>query len=773
MSIYTRYSICSADKPIIKLPEPHTFRALNFKKSDFTKIKNHLKEIAWDDLYQLCSPEEFPELFKLTLLQVCELYTPLKKPPNLSSRCPHHRRVLKRKRRNLQSKIKTVKASPLADRRTLINLNERLNNIYEQIQHSIKNEKTSEEEHAIDAIKENPKVFYSYAKRFSKQRSNIGPLLDKENKLQQDPKIMADLLQEQYVSVFSDPTSDQIMHTAIHDLTWDPITDFQFTQKDIIKAINQIAINSACGENDVPAIVLKSCKEELSYPIWKIWRESLDTGFIPSIFKNQNITPIHKKSSRAEASNYRPISLTSHIIKTFERIFFQKLVEFIEKNQIIKSTQHAFTRGRSCLTQLISHVHDILQNLLRNNDTDAIYLDYAKAFDKVDHNLLLAKLYSYGIRGKLHNWLSSYLQKRIQFVVVNGEKSYPAMVKSGVPQGSVLGPLLFILYLNDINSYINHSTVRSFADDTRILKEIKSTGDIDLLQSDVDASILWSKRNNMLLHTDKFEYLCHSSGMSKLLEQLPFTTQYYQYRIGDESQLSPTHIVKDLGVNIAADLSWSPHISIMCDDARKKISWVLSVFRDRSKITMLSLYKTLIRSKLEYCCCLWDPTKIEDIIKIEAIQRLYTSKIKNFSEMHYWIRLKNLKLMSLQRRRERYSIIHVSKILNHLNPNELNIQFHINDRRGIQIKLPPIPKEAKAKHLTKYDSSFTVRACKLWNSLPADITTIQSMEKFKSSLGKYLDTIPDHPPMHEAHTKNSILDYSYKQRTGGRMGETI
>ena len=237
VSIYTRYSICSADKPIINLPEPHTFRALNFKKSDFTKIKNHLKEIAWDDLYQLCSPEEFPELFKLTLLQVCELYTPLKKPPNLSSRCPHHRRVLKRKRRNLQSKIKTVKASPLADRRTLINLNERLNNIYEQIQHSIKNEKTSEEEHAIDAIKENPKVFYSYAKRFSKQRSNIGPLLDKENKLQQDPKIMADLLQEQYVSVFSDPTSDQIMHTAIHDLTWDPITDFQFTQKDIIKAI--------------------------------------------------------------------------------------------------------------------------------------------------------------------------------------------------------------------------------------------------------------------------------------------------------------------------------------------------------------------------------------------------------------------------------------------------------------------------------------------------------------------------------------------------------
>ena len=773
VTIHSRFSICSEEKPSIKLPEPHTFRALNFKKSDFTKIKNHLKDIDWDDLIQLCSPEEFPELFKLTLLQVCELYTPIKKPPNLTNRGSHHRKILKRKKRKLRSKIKTVKASTSPNVRVLNDLNERLNNIYEQIQHSLKNQKVTEEEQAIGAIKENPKVFFSYAKRFSKQRSNIGPLLDKDNKLQQDPKVMADLLQLQYVSVFSDPTSNQIMDTAIPDIDWEPIVDFQFTTKDIIKAIDQIALNSACGENDVPAIVLKSCKEELSYPIWKIWRESLDTGYIPALFKNQNITPIHKKSSRAQASNYRPISLTSHIIKTFERIFVQKLVEFIEKNHIIKSTQHAFSRGRSCLTQLISHVHDILQNLLRNNDTDAIYLDYAKAFDKVDHNLLLTKLHSYGIRGKLHNWLTSYLQNRTQYVVVNGQKSYPANVISGVPQGSVLGPLLFILYLNDLSSYINHSTARSFADDTRIMKEIKSTTDIDLLQSDLDAAILWSKRNNMLLHTDKFEYLCHGSGMSKLLKQLPFSSQYYQYTTGDESQLEPTDIVKDLGVNIAADLSWSPHISIMCDDARKKISWVLSVFRDRSKITMLSLYKTLIRSKLEYCCCLWDPTKIEDIIKIESIQRLFTSKIQNLSDQHYWTRLKNLKLMSLQRRRERYSIIHIFKILNHLTPNELNLQFHINDRRGIKIKLPPIPKEAKQKHLSKYDASFAVRACKLWNSLPADITIIQCMEKFKSSLGKYLDTIPDHPPLHEAHTKNSILDYSLNQRTGGRMGETI
>ena len=774
ISIYPRYSISQESKPpITKTPEPHSFRALNLRKCDFTKVKNHLNGIKWDDLYQICSPEEFPELLKLTILQICELYTPVKKPPNLqSSRCPHERKILKRKRKKLRNKIQKVKNSLSVDNNLLKKLHERLNDIYKQIQDSIKNQNLKEEQHAVDAIKKNPKVFYSHAKRFTKQRTNIGPLLDKENNLQQDPKIMADLLQNQYESVFSDPHSSNIKNTATHNMDWEPITDFQFTQKDIIQAIGEIGNNSACGEKDIPAIVLKSCKEELSYPIWKIWRESLDTGVIPALFKNQYITPIHKKSSRAVPSNYRPISLTSHIIKTFERIFVKNLVEYIENHQIIKSTQHAFCRGRSCLTQLISHVEDILQNLLRNNDTDAIYLDYAKAFDKVDHNLLLMKLHSYGIRGKLHDWLTAYLQNRSQFVVVNGEKSYPAEVKSGVPQGSVLGPLLFILYLNDLHSYINHSTVRSFADDTRILKEFKNTNDINLLQEDLNASINWSLQNNMLLHTDKFEYLCHSSGTSKLLQQLPFTTQYFQYTTGNGTQLNPIQLTTDLGVHIDSDLSWSPHISMMCDGARKKLSWVLSVFKDRSKNVMLCLYKSLIRSKLEYCCPLWDPTNMEDIIKIESVQRHFTSKVKNLSDLHYWERLKILKLMSLQRRRERYSIIHIFKILNDLTPNELQLHFYVSDRRGYKVKLPPIPKQSKQKHLSKYYSSFTIRASKLWNHLPAEITVIQSMDKFKSSLGSYLDTIPDHPPLHDECTKNSILDYNFKDRTGGHLGET-
>ena len=771
VSIYTRYPLHTEQKHVKRINfELHSFRSLNLKKADFTKIKSRLQEVPWDELYKECSNEEFPELLRLIVLQICELEAPPKKIFQASNKCPQKRKILRRKRRRLQRAIKVNKNSHRDNTTSLLNLNKKLNDIHIEIHNSIKQERITEEKSAIDAIKENPRFFYSYAKRHSRQSTNIGPLLDPDNKLQSDPKIMADLLQNQYVSVFSDPNSPKIQNTLEEEITWEPITDFEFTQKEIIKAIDEIGTYSACGEKDIPALILKSCKEELSYPIWKMWRESLDTGFIASTYKQQTITPIHKKNSKAQAANYRPVSLTSHVIKSFERVFKKKIVAFLEKYKIIKLTQHAFCEGRSCLTQLISHINEIIQNLLKNNDTDAVYLDYAKAFDKVDHKLLLQKIYTYGIRGKLHAWLTSYLENRVQYVVVNGSKSYPAPVQSGVPQGTVLGPLLFILYLNDLNCYIKESTMRSFADDTRLLKEINNTQDITRLQDDLNASIVWSQNNNMLLHTDKFEYICHRSGSSKLLEQLPFTAEFFQYNTCGENILHPIHQVKDLGVYITEDLSWSPHINIMCDTARRKLSWILSVFNDRSRRIMLTLYKSLVRSILEYCCPLWDPSKIEDIIKIESVQRLLTSKIANTSEQVYWTRLKSLGLMSLQRRRERYSIIHVFKIHNNLTPNEINLQFYSSDRRGIRIKIPPVPKYAKQCHVTQYYTSFTIRASRLWNSIPAELTRLSTLAKFKIGLGKYLDTLPDNPPTQEIHSRNSLLDFTIKERTGGCFG---
>ena len=196
-----------------------------------------------------------------------------------------------------------------------------------------------------------------------------------------------------------------------------------------------------------------------------IWQESIQRGYIAKQYKQQIITPVHKKSSKADPANYRPIALTSHIIKIFERIIRDQLVTYLEKHNLLCRCQHGFRKGRSCLTQLLLHIDIVLNNLLKNKDTDVIYLDYAKAFDKVDHQLLLQKLHAYGVRGKLLTWLNCYLANRQQTVVINGKHSYPANVISGVPQGTVLGPVLFILYLNDLQCCIKHSVISSFADD--------------------------------------------------------------------------------------------------------------------------------------------------------------------------------------------------------------------------------------------------------------------------------------------------------------------
>ena len=759
VNITTQYPLDSTPKVQTAPSEPHTFRSLNMQKADFDQVRNHLQSVNWDTLRESCSAAEFPELLKLTVLQICELYIPVK----VSSRKPlnkhfRNRRTLRRNRRNLQTKLNRMQSLSPNETRKIDKVKDKLEEIHTKIKESIVAQKIDEERRAVQAIKENPRFFFSYSKRHAKCKSNIGPLLDLENKLQQDPKKMADILQHQYTSVFSNPNSNEKKSPDLKNRESDLLEEISFTQEDIEKAISEIDTYSSCPEGDIPAIVLKNCKSELSYPIWKMWKESMETGAIQPEFKYQSITPVHKKGSRAKPENYRPISLTSHLIKIFERVLRKKIVAYLEDHHIICRNQHGFRKGRSCLTQLLNHVDLILKNLLNNSDTDAIYLDYAKAFDKVDHLILLEKIHAYGIRGKVHSWITSYLSDRTQTVVINGQKSNPAPVVSGVPQGTVLGPILFLLYINDLDTCVKHSFLSSFADDTRILKEIRSVTDVDHLQEDLDAAVQWSKNNNMKLHTSKFEYLCHATNSSKSLKELPFSSQYYQYTTSDGSCITPTPMVRDLGINIVPDLAWSPHINIITDSARKMSAWALSVFSDRSASTMKHLYKSLIRSKVEFCCPLWDPSKIEDIVTLEGIQRSFTSKIDSISHMHYYDRLKSLKMMSLQRRRERYSMIMIFKILHNISPNDIGIEFNQTGRRGIRAKIPKINKDAKLKHRTQYDSSFAVRGPMLWNRIPAHITTKPTMESFKSALTTWLFSLPDHPPIQGTSSRNSILD---------------
>ena len=248
---------------------------------------------------------------------------------------------------------------------------------------------------------------------------------------------MADLLQHQFCSVFSDPNAPSKKLNPINVLYDKPLEKIEITVEDVDKALKELKINSSAGEHDIPAIVMKRCAGTLNYPLFQIWKSSLESGFIDPRFKEQIIAPIFKKGCKAQAKNYRPVCPTSHSIKTCERIVRDKILEHFNRNNLMCKHQHGFLKNRSCLTQLLGHINIVLENFLQGKDTDSIYLDYAKAFDKVDHELLLHKLQCYGIKGQLLNWIKSFLSDRSQSVAINGKHSYKGKVMSGVPQGTV------------------------------------------------------------------------------------------------------------------------------------------------------------------------------------------------------------------------------------------------------------------------------------------------------------------------------------------------
>ena len=288
-------------------------------------------------------------------------------------------------------------------------------------------------------------------------------------------------------------------------------TEPVLTPDKIVEAIFEIKLDSAPGPDGIPAILLKRCATSLCVHL--LWSESMSSGIVPSFYKTGFISPLFKKGSRCEPSNYRPVTLTSHIVKVYERVVRKHMVHYLETNNLLTDKQHGFRSNRSCLTQMLDHFDDIYEGFTRGEDTDSIYLDYAKAFDKVDLDLLILKLKKYGFGNKLVDWIQSFLSDREQVVVLNGVHSDIAKVLSGVPQGTVLVPLLFILFINDLEQVVTSSTVSFFADDTRVSKQISCYEDCMLLQDDLYKILDWSRRNNMKLHEQKFELLNHLSSV--------------------------------------------------------------------------------------------------------------------------------------------------------------------------------------------------------------------------------------------------------------------
>jgi len=262
-----------------------------------------------------------------------------------------------------------------------------------------------QEDKAIEAIQENSKFFFNYAKKKSKIKTKIGPLSSNNGQIINKSEEMAEMLAQQYSSVFSNPSTEPpIFESSVAD-----INNIQVTPQEIIDAISEIKPNSAAGPDGFPAVLLRNCKEWLAQPLAELWNLSMSSNQIPQSLKTSIIPPIHKGGSKADPANYRPVALTSHLIKVYEKVIRARMTQYLEDNNFLNDNQHGFRPGRSCLTQLLAHYDKIISLQESGLNVDVVYLDFSKAFDKVDHNILLCKLKQMGIDGNTLKWLHEFL----------------------------------------------------------------------------------------------------------------------------------------------------------------------------------------------------------------------------------------------------------------------------------------------------------------------------------------------------------------------------
>ena len=493
-------------------------------------------------------------------------------------------------------------------------------------------------------------------------------------------------------------------------------------EEGVKKLLKNLKTSKAPGPDGITPRILKELCDELAPALTLLFQSSIDSGIVPLDWRTAHVSPIFKKGERYKPSNYRPISLTSVPGKLLEHIIVHTIMDFAETNNIFCREQHGFRKKRSCVSQLLGLMDEITHSRDRGKQQDMLVMDFAKAFDKVSHSLLTHKLQHYGITGNINNWIQSFLSDRRQAVVVDGATSSFVPDESGVPQGSVLGPCLFLLYINDLPKGLT-STTRLFADDTACHKTINNAADQHDLQRDLDKLADWEEKWLMSFHPDKCEVL-HFGKKHQAT-----------YHLRDHS-LKSTSETKYLGVTISTNISWKSHINKVATKASKTLGFLRRNLKVGSISTKDLAYKTLVRPQLEYACEVWDPHTGTDTQSLEKIQRRAARWVVNRYRQTSSVgdMLNQLNWTSLEERRKRARLSTLFK-------------YHHGD---ILIETQQAPKPQKPGYSTRHshDHQYAVETCsrdyrkysffprtiKEFNRLPPEAIKSASVESFQSFL---------------------------------------
>jgi ribonucleases P/MRP protein subunit RPP40 len=581
------------------------------------------------------------------------------------------------------------------------------------------------EQSLADSVKNNDKSFFAYVRSKQRTKDRVGPLMDKSGKTVTDQYEAANILNDYFSSVFTVedvsviPDPRQIF---VGEISRDGLLDIDITEEIVLKKLEEINVNKCPGIDGIHPKLLHELRFLLAKPLTQLYRASLEQGIIPYDWREAGVTPLFKKGKKSDPQNYRPVSLTSILCKIFESIVKDKIIEHLDKFSLVNDSQHGFTVGRSCLSNLLEYMEEVTKILDSGDAVDVIYLDFAKAFDKVPHQRLFKKLASHGIGGKVNIWIKNWLTGRRQKVGLQGHYSECSDVISGVPQGSVLGPLLFLIYINDLDDNII-SMLKKFADDTKICRNVGSDSNTNILQDDLQKIYQWSIDWQMPFNIDKCVVM-HFGHNNKQAE----------YKMGN-TKLRKSAQERDLGVIVDS----SGKTTAQCVMAAKKANTVLGMIKRniqfKSKKVIEKLYKALVRPKLEYCVQMWSPHLKKDIDILERVQKRATKMIEGFRSFNYQERLQKLGLMRLDKRRIRGDLIQVYKMLNGGDKSEHSKFFQLSKvsrTRGHSFKLLK-----KGARLDTRKYFFSQRVVNTWNRLPQAVVEATSVNLFKNRLDEF------------------------------------
>jgi hypothetical protein len=504
-----------------------------------------------------------------------------------------------------------------------------------------------------------------------------------------------------------------------------------FTPEKVERAMKKMKGNMGCGPDGHPSGFIKKLAPHLSVPFCMLFNMCMLEGVLPEVWLEAIVNPLYKKGKKSDVANYRPISLTSVIAKIMERVIKDEMMAFLESDGLLSDSQHGFRGKRSTTTQLLQCLNQWCKAIDDDNYVvDAAYLDFKKAFDSVVHSKLLVKLKAYGIDGELYRFCVAFLSGRTQRVRVGKILSSARNVTSGVPQGSVLGPLFFILYINDLPDTVVESSIAIYADDAKVFHFTRRGEYPHGLQHDLGNGNHWSDIWQLFLSPPKCIALRFASRAQEAVE-----LQLGGIVLGREKE------TRDLGVMMCSDLRFRTHIFSIVGKAYQRLNLIFRCFQTRNRDFLVRMFITYVRPLVESGNVVWSPSQAYLIKKLEGVQRVFTKRVPGFDDrVCYAVRMSALNLESLEERRLKFDLCEVYKMemgLSGLNFDEFFDRSIDARTRGHSKKLRVPLNSGRIS-----DSFFSHRVVDNWNALSDFCVTRPTLTSFKNALS--LENIARH-----------------------------